>query len=90
MSVKYEVLALYYSSAGVVEVAVVDPFDQCGRRRCAIRRRFEVSMVFKGVSDDDLVNDCGWRKTGGRACGLRRSRWADQRSAWAMLLLLLL
>ena len=61
--VKYEVLALYYSSAEVVD----------GRRwSSSIRRQFEVVMVFKGVSDDDLVNECRWRKTVGEACGLQQ------------------
>ena len=58
----------------VVEVAVVDVVD--GRRggRCrssSIRRRFEVVMVFKGVSNDDLVNERRWAEDS------RQSLWSS-------------
>ena len=52
-----------------------------GRRQCSsIRRRFEVLMVFKGVSNDDLC-ECRWRKTVGKPVvfGGRGGRIKDRR-----------
>ena len=61
------------------------------RRSCACRCRCSEGMMgLKGFSDDGL-NEFVGRKTVGKACGLRRSRWGGSNiGAVAMLLLLLL